>query len=241
MVSGELGGERDKRTLPSQRVGAIRAGSDLVVLQARDAIAKHDIRQFAVLPWRSPLRGVILGGVSVGWQPWAWQLAGVGSQTSHWNKRSPPPRKKKSFKARTNREEPQHHQFMNSSTPPLSSVTQVIDHLGLSQPPSRGSPLFSPILEDLWTWDRPHVRVSHRSRCSPPHFPRLPQSRLHRDLVRLCRQTRHSAMRPNCGSFTNSMCSARRPTCIAGLMQLFGLQRGIAVTGGSAAMEGRPR
>lgn len=27
--------------------------------------------------------------------------------------------------------------------------------------------------------------------------------------------------------FTNSMCSARRPTCISGLMQLFGLQRGI--------------
>lgn len=172
-----------------------------------------------------------------------WQLAGAG-HTSHWNERSPSCLLAKKKKASRPRQiESNHHQFINSPEPPLSSVTQAIDHLGLSQPPSRGSPLFSPSLEDLWT--------SSRYLCclTPLEIPSSPPPLLSSPLLSvkspsrsgppLQTNERDSAMRPNCGSFANSMCSARRPTCIAGLMHLFGLQRGIAVTGGR--QEGRPR
>lgn len=172
-----------------------------------------------------------LSGGSLG----SWQLAGAPTGTNGLPPASWPKKKKAS---RPRQIESNHHQFINSPEPPLSNVTQAIDHLGLSQPPSRGSPLFSPSLENLWTSSRclrcltpleipsrssPLLSVKSPSRSGPP----------------LQTNERDSAMRPNCGSFANSMCSARRPTCIAGLMHLFGLQRGIAVTGGR--QEGRPR
>jgi len=126
MVSGELDGEDERPTLPSQRVGAI-TGSDLVVLQARDAIAKHDIRQFAVLPWRSPSppRGHS-GEVFVRWCPWpdSWQASKAQSTPTGTNGLSP---SKKNL-SRPRQIESYHHKFINSSEPAAVKRSRSTSH-----------------------------------------------------------------------------------------------------------------